>query len=54
VLCAENLPLFEKEGQGEIFRMSPVEHFQQIPLIPPLSKGEVLAVVEKAIDPLDQ
>jgi hypothetical protein len=41
-LRRETIPLFEKEGQGEIFRASDCfGNFKQIPLIPPFAKGEV-------------
>jgi hypothetical protein len=39
------IPLFEKEGQGEIFRMDCCDTSEQIPLVPPFSKGEAIRVI---------
>jgi hypothetical protein len=46
LLLADVIPLFEKEGQGEIFRTSAADTCEQIPLVPPfVSKGEVIQLL---------
>jgi hypothetical protein len=42
LLLADVIPLFEKEGQGEIFRTSAADTSEQIPLVPPFQRGEVI------------
>ena len=42
------IPLFEKEGEGEIFQMIARRASQQIPLDRPFSKGEAIQLVRKS------